>query len=76
MAMKFDKKSIRNTETCKKTSNFNQNKPKNKQPASLQKNRKSTKKQAQIRGKTDRLATLSHSHCLAFTYNSLHRQFC
>jgi len=37
MAMKFDKKSIRNTETCKKTSNFNQNKPKNKQPASLHK---------------------------------------
>jgi len=45
MAMKFDKKTIRNTQTCKKRANFNQNKPKNKQPASLQKkNRKSTKK--------------------------------
>jgi len=38
MAMKFDKKAIRNTEICIKQANFNQNKPKNKQPASLQKN--------------------------------------
>jgi len=62
--MKFDKKAIRNTEICRKTSpkkeaNFNKNKPKNKQPASLQKNRKSIKKkQAQIHRKTARLATL------------------
>jgi len=27
--MKFDKKAIRNTETCKKQANFNQNKPQN-----------------------------------------------
>jgi len=42
MAMKFDEKAIRNTEICKKQAqkqaNFKQNKPKNKQPASLQKN--------------------------------------
>jgi len=41
MAMKFYKKAIHNTEICKKqaqkTSKFDQNKPKNKQPASLQK---------------------------------------
>jgi len=62
MAMKFDKKTIRNTQTCKNRANFNQNKPKNKQPASLQKkNRKSTKK-AQIRGESARLATLFNSH--------------
>jgi len=60
--MKFDEKAICNTETCKKQAqkqaNFNQNKPKNKQAASLRKTRKSTIKQAQIRGKTARLATL------------------
>jgi len=43
----------------KKQANFNQNKPKNKQPASLQNKRKSTKKLAQIRGKNARLETLS-----------------
>ena len=59
MAMKFDKKTIRNTQTCKKRASFNQNKPKNKQPA--KKNRKSTKK-ARIRGETARLATLFNSH--------------
>jgi len=42
----------------KKEANFNQNKPKNKQPASLQKNLQIHKKQAQIHGKTARLATL------------------
>jgi len=52
--MKFDKKAIRNTETCKKQANFNQNKPQNKQPASLQKN----PQKAQTRGKNARLATL------------------
>ena len=36
---------------------FAKNKPKNKQPANLQKNRKTTKK-AGIHGKTARLATL------------------
>ena len=57
--MKFDKKAIRSTEIFKKQANFNQNKLKNKQHASLKKKRKSTKKQAQIRGKTARLATLT-----------------
>jgi len=54
MAMKFDNKAIRNAETCKKTS------PKNKQiliktinPQVFKKTRKSTKKQAHIRGKTE-----------------------
>ena len=42
----------------KKQAIFNENKSKNKQPASLQKTRNSTKKQAQIHGKTARLATL------------------
>ena len=42
----------------KKQANFNQNKPKNKQLASLQETRKSTKKQAQIRGENASLATL------------------
>jgi len=42
----------------KKQANFNQNEPKKKQPASQKNNPKSTKKQAQIRGKTTRLATL------------------
>jgi len=45
MAMKFDKKAIRSTEICKKQANFNQNKLKNKQPASL-------KKKTQIHKKT------------------------
>jgi len=40
MAIKFDKKAIRITEISKKQANFNQNK----QPASLQKKCKSTKK--------------------------------
>ena len=39
MSMKFDKKAIRNAEMCKIQAqikaNFNQNKPKNKQPVSL-----------------------------------------
>jgi len=61
MAIRFEKKAIRTTEICKKQANFNQNKPKNKQPASLQTNRKSIKKQSQIRGKTARLATLPGS---------------
>jgi len=55
MAMKFDKKAIRNAEIYKnkpkKQANFNQNK----QPASLQ---QIHKKQAQICGKSARLATL------------------
>jgi len=46
--MKFDKKAICNTENSKnkpiKIANFNQNKPKNKQPASLQKNPQIDKK--------------------------------
>jgi len=62
MAMKIDKRAIRNTEIWKnkpkKQANFNQNKPKNKQPASHQKKPQIHKKQAQIRGKTARLATL------------------
>ena len=37
MAINFEIKAIRNTEICKKQANFNQKKPKNKQPASLQK---------------------------------------
>ena len=37
--MKSDKKAIHNTEIYKKQANFNQNKPKNKQPANLQKNK-------------------------------------
>jgi len=61
--MKFDKKAIRNLQTSaknkpKKRVNFNQDKPKNKQPESLQKTPQIHKKQAQIRGKTARLATL------------------
>jgi len=54
---KFEK----NNDSAKKSSknrNFNQNKPKNKQPACLQKNCNSTKKQAQICKKPARLATL------------------
>jgi len=35
---KMKKKAIHKAEICKKQANFNQNKPKNKQPASLQKN--------------------------------------
>ena len=42
---------IRKTYICKKQANINWNKPKEKQPASLQKKPNSTKKQAQIRGK-------------------------
>jgi len=49
---------MRKREICKKQANFNQHKPKNKQPASLQKTRKSTKQHARIHGKTARLATL------------------
>jgi len=63
MEIIFAKKTVRNTEICKKQAqkqaNFNQNKHKNKQLASLKKNRKSIEKQAQIRGKTARLATLA-----------------
>jgi len=51
MAMKFDKKAIRNTEISKKQANLNQNKPKNKQPASLKKNRKLTKNKPKFAGK-------------------------
>jgi len=36
---------------AKKQANVNQNKPKNKQPASLQKSRNPQKKQAQVRWK-------------------------
>ena len=88
MAMKFDKKAIRNTETCKKQANFNQNKTQNKQPASLKKKHKKTspktsnpqvfkkthKKQAQIRGKNARLATL---YCnLKLTFEDLLPCYC
>ena len=38
IALKFEEKAIRKTEICKKQVNFSKNKPKNKQPASLQKN--------------------------------------
>jgi len=48
-------KSVKNKP--KKQATFNQNKPKNKQPGSLKKTQ-THKKQAQIRGKTTRLATL------------------
>ena len=48
MAMKFDKKAICNTEICKKQAqkqaNFNQHKPKNKQPANLQKKTSNSQK--------------------------------
>ena len=71
MAMKFDKKANRNLEICnkqaQKTSNFNINK----QPVSLKKNRKSTKKQAQIRGKTARLAILGCSKIILWCVKDL-----
>jgi len=51
MAMKFDKKAMRNTEISKIQVNFNQNNPKNKQPASLQKKRKWTKNKSKFAGK-------------------------
>jgi len=56
--MKFDEKAIRNTEICTKQANFNQNKHKNKQPASLQKNPQIHKKTSPNSRKTARLATL------------------
>jgi len=55
------KKAIRKTEICKKQANFNCNKPKNKQPQAFKKTRNSRKKQAQIRKKTARLATLTET---------------
>ena len=58
MAIKFEKKQSAIQKSAKNKANFNQNKPKNKQPASLQKNPQIHKKQAQIRAKTARLATL------------------
>jgi len=54
MAMKFDKKAMRNTEISKIQVNFNQNNTKHKQPASLQKKPQMDKKQVKIRGKTVR----------------------
>jgi len=48
-AVKFEKKAIRKTEICKKQANFNWNKPKNKQPASLQKNLQLHKKSSNSR---------------------------
>ena len=61
IAIKFEEKAIRKQKSAKnkpkKQANFSLNKPKNKQPASLKKNCKSTKEQVQIRGKTARLAT-------------------
>jgi len=63
---KIWKKAVRKTEGCKnkpkKQTNFIYNKPKNKQPASLQRNPQLHKKQAQFRGKTARLTTLHQAH--------------
>jgi len=44
----------------KKQANFNQNKPKNKQPASIQKKRKSTKNKPKFAGKPQ-----GWQHCVA-----------
>jgi len=59
--MKFDKKTTAIQKPVKikpkKRENFNQNKPKNKQPAGLQKSANPEKK-AQTSGKNARLATL------------------
>jgi len=48
----------------KKQGNLNQNKPRNKQPASLQKNLQIHKKKTQIRGKTARLPTLAQKQII------------
>jgi len=53
--MQFEKKQSAKQKSAKhkpkKQANFNQNKPKNKQPASLKKTRKSTKNKPQFAGK-------------------------